>query len=337
MTNEVIDTSAQSALGSLFATLSSFSPIFIAMGGLIVVFGIMRFALGRGRGRGEQASRMGNTIFLGVVLAFVPLLPRTIVGLVNYAGDAVGVDGFAPEEAGTPTAEPTVPPSLAPTAPAEPAVPSTPADFSWLGNFVLIASMILLAALLVWAFFKFAAPSIVSAQEQSRRAKAIMDEATDVYGQTMLAQASYETDLAKQIDFPVMTDVTDEATAKYVKAMRNASLAVRTTPAKPSLDQAERLMGEVREFSVTFDAAEQRAHRLQWSAFTVAEQGRLRDARTALDLIHNGGLSDEARNAQYKRIAKLVQGLVTITDKSRSALAPMVPMLTLEKEASNKP
>lgn len=262
-----------------------------------------------------------GTLIIGLIIAVLPMIPRMMVGFLTIGPDAAGVETAGPGIS-APTASPT---------PADPGTVATPPDFSWLGNFALIAGIILLTAVIIGGFLKFGAPAIVNAREQARRAKALMGEATEVYGQTMLASASYETDLGKQIDFPIMTDVTNPATSKYVKAMKNANLAIRTTPAKPSLAQAEHLMAEVQEFSVAFDAAERQAIRLKWSDFTVAEQTRLKDARTSLELIERGGLSDEARNAQYKRIVRLVEGLVTITTKSVQALSTKVPMLSLAK------
>lgn len=73
-----------------------------------------------------------------------------------------------------------------------------------------------------------------------------------------------------------------------------------------------------------------RAEKVRWSGFTVDEKKRLKDARVALDIIQDSSTTPEQRNAQYRRIAKLLDGLIVLTAPVRQSLAAWVPMLAIE-------
>jgi hypothetical protein len=136
-------------------------------------------------------------------------------------------------------------------------------------------------------------------------------------------------DLAKQIDYPMMTDVTEPTVGKYVREMRQAQEQERALAAKPLLADAERFSNSVTCLKISYEAAVRKAERVRWSSFSVAEQRRLKDARIALDVIQDSSTTTEQRNAQYKRISKLLDGLIVLTEPVKQALSAWVPMLAL--------
>lgn len=83
----------------------------------------------------------------------------------------------------------------------------------------------------------------------------------------------------------------------------------------------------------SYEAAVSMAEKVRWSGFTVDEKKRLKDARVALDVIQDSSTTPEQRNAQYRRIAKLLDGLIVLTAPVRQSLASWVPILALESSA----
>lgn len=57
----------------------------------------------------------------------------------------------------------------------------------------------------------------------------------------------------------------------------------------------------------------------------------MKDARTTLNVIQDASTSPEQRNAQYKRLRKLLDGLIALTEPVKLALGEWVPMLAIEE------
>lgn len=100
--------------------------------------------------------------------------------------------------------------------------------------------------------------------------------------------------------------------------MRYAQELERALMMRPLLADAER-------FSTTVTSLKVKAEKVRWSGFTVAEKKRLKDARVALDIIQDSSTTPEQRNAQYRRIAKLLDGLIVLTLRSASRLPSGCP------------
>lgn len=215
-------------------------------------------------------------------------------------------------------------------------------DMSWLwqaGGAVLllaVAGGLAFGGYVLWK--KFSAVRRAALTENAHAAS-LIKSAIATLDSVVSASASYETDLAKQIDFPMMTDVTDPAVSAYLKDMRRAmnlrSLAL--APGRPSLESATLFADAVHSLEISFNGAVAKAERVRWSSFTEAEKGRLKDAQTALAVIHDASTTPEQRNAQYRRITKLLEGLVNITAPALKELSAFVPMLVLESGKERQP
>lgn len=180
------------------------------------------------------------------------------------------------------------------------------------------------------------APIASARRSEALAAATLVAEARKTLDWVLLDSASYETDLAKQIDYPMMTDVAEPLVGRYIREMRHALELERALVEKPLLEDAERFSAAVTGLKVSYEAAVRHAEKIRWSSFTAAEQKRLKDARTALDLIQDASTTAEQRNAQYRRIAKLLDGLIVLTAPVRQSLAAWVPMLALESAVSSE-
>jgi type II secretory pathway pseudopilin PulG len=220
--------------------------------------------------------------------------------------------------------------SQAPTPIAEPPVPFDP---TFLYTSLSIIGILIVLAAVIWG-------AIVLTKRQNKinarirtegsQIKGIVAEASKKINATMLESADYETNLAKQIEYPLMTDVTQEPVGNYIKAMRLATFTRDSLSPAPTLEMANAYLKTATDFEVTFKAAESWAIRNKWSNFTVAEVRRLKDAKVSLSLLEDATTSPDQRNALYKRLEKLLSGLVHITDPVKLALSVKVPMLSLE-------
>lgn len=223
-------------------------------------------------------------------------------------------------------------------------VKSPPAeiDMSWMwqvGGAVLllaVAAGLAFGGYVLWKKFSTIRRSALTEQAH---AASLIKSAIATLDAVVTVSASYETDLAKQIDFPMMTDVTDPAVSAYLKDMRKAlnlkSLA--TAGGRPSLESASLFADAVHALEISFNGAEAKAERVRWSSFSEDEKRRLKDAQTALAVIYDASTTPEQRNAQYRRITKLLEGLVNITAPALRELSVLVPMLVLEAGMERQP
>jgi hypothetical protein len=211
--------------------------------------------------------------------------------------------------------------------------PSGSVDLSWVPGALVVTGIVataIAAGLGLFHYYrKSLRPSLLKARSEAQSAATLVATARETLKQVVLDSASYEIDLGKQIDYPMMTDVTVPAIGKYVREMRQAQELERALAAKPLLADAERFSNMVTCLKISFDHAVRQAERVRWSSFSVAEQRRLKDARIALDVIQDSSTTAEQRNAQYKRISKLLDGLIVLTEPVRQSLSVWVPMLAL--------
>lgn len=292
---------------------------------IMTIVGIMLIALALGRfaiksARGESPVGVGGQLFTGLVVVGFPMM---FPALAKWLMSLTGADKSARE---TP----------APEHPAEPS-PAATADLSWIpGVLVAVGAVAAVAAIGVGLFHYYSKslrPALQKSRSEALTAATLVDEARKTLEWVVLDSASYETDLAKQIDYPMMTDVSERLVGKYVREMRQAQELERALMKKPLLQDAERFSTAVTGLKVSYEAAVSMAEKVRWSGFSVEEKKRLKDARVALDIIQDSSTTPEQRNAQYRRIAKLLDGLIVITAPVRQSLAAWVPMLALESSA----
>lgn len=293
-------------------------PFMTIIGVMLIAVALGKFALKSARG--EPPIGVGAQLFTGLVVIGIPMtFPTLAKWLMTLAGD----DESAQE---TPALEQPVEPS-----------PASPADLSWIPGVLLTIGAVAVSAAVGVGLFHYISkslrPAILRSRSEALAAATLVTEARKTLEWVVLDSASYETDLAKQIDYPMMTDVSEPLVGKYVREMRHAQELERALMKKPRREDAERFSNTVTGVKVSYEAAVRRAEKVRWSSFTAAEQKRLKDARVALDVIQDSSTTPEQRNAQYRRIAKLLDGLIVLTAPVRQSLAAWVPMLALESPA----
>ncbi|OBI83912.1 hypothetical protein [Mycobacterium sp. 1245805.9] len=135
----------------------------------------------------------------------------------------------------------------------------------------------------------------------------------------------YELDLAKLLDFPMMTDMRDPLTIAFHKAKRRADLM------RPERDSDfETLAGDraaqveyrdaVHEYISAFEIAEAEAIRRRRSDFSEDDQQRLARAQHLLHLAQDEAATREERQNAYLRASKELDGLIVLPAPARAAI-----------------
>ena len=132
----------------------------------------------------------------------------------------------------------------------------------------------------------------------------------------------YEIDVAKLLDFPLMTDMRDPLTLDFHKARSRADLL------RP--DSVEDILGNrdaqleyrdaVHDYVAAFDLAEAEAIRRRRSDFSAEAQERLQRAQHLLRLATDGGATPDERRAAYARAQKELDGLIVLPATSRASI-----------------
>lgn len=268
-----------------------------------------------------KALRRELGAFVGCVISGVIVLATPV--LLSALLPSIQAPDRATEPSNTPPPTPTAAPTTTPKAAA--------ADFSWLPGALMILAIGLVVALLLWCVVHYAAPALTRRRSAKRFARDLTAAARKTLNAVVLESASYETDLAKQIDYPLMTDVSEPLVGTYIREMRTVQELDHALGTAPTVDEAKAFSEAAAHLDVSFKAAVARAEKVRWSSFTAEERKRLKDARTALAVIQDSSTTAEQRNAQYKRITRLLEGLIALTEPVKLALGEWVPMLAIEE------
>ncbi len=132
----------------------------------------------------------------------------------------------------------------------------------------------------------------------------------------------YELDVAKLLDFPLMTDMREPLTAEFHRARSRADLL------RPA--SADELVGDrdaqlnyrdaVHAYVTAFDVAEAEAVRRRRSDFSTEAQERLERAQRLLRVASDGAATlDERRNA-YSKAQRELDGLIVLPAVTRAGI-----------------
>ncbi|EMY34328.1 hypothetical protein D477_010266 [Arthrobacter crystallopoietes BAB-32] len=140
----------------------------------------------------------------------------------------------------------------------------------------------------------------------------------------------YELDVAKLIDYPMMSDVREPLTVEFLRAKRAAD-GLRPQQAE-DISTTERLQeyrDAVRTFEVAFEIAEREARRIKDQHFTGPERQRLNTARRLLTMAVDRAGTPAERQLAYRRARKELDGLLALPPEAVAALerrvAPELP------------
>lgn len=130
----------------------------------------------------------------------------------------------------------------------------------------------------------------------------------------------YEIDIAKLLDFPLMTDMRDPLTIAFHKARSRADLLRPDDVSE--LDRAAQLeyRDAVHDYVTAFDIAEAEAIRRRRSDFSAEAQERLARAQHLLRLASDDGATPQERQNAYARAQKELDGLIVLPATTRASI-----------------
>jgi hypothetical protein len=143
-----------------------------------------------------------------------------------------------------------------------------------------------------------------------------------VHDQTDARWLDYEVDIAKLLDFPVMTDMRNPLTVAFHKAKRQADLLRPESPEDLLSDRTAQLdyRDGVHEYVSAFEIAENEAIRRRRSDFSEDDQQRLARAQHLLRLAEDSAASPQERQNAYARASKELDGLIVLPAPVRASI-----------------
>ncbi|MFG1933794.1 hypothetical protein ACGFK1_24595 [Mycobacterium sp. NPDC048908] len=173
----------------------------------------------------------------------------------------------------------------------------------------------------------------VALAEASRRARTNeagyrreMAKVLERHDHTDARWLDYELDIAKLLDFPLMTEMRDPLTIGFHRAKSRADLL------RP--DRVEDILGDraaqleyrdaVAEYVSAFDVAESEAIRRRRSDFSAEAQERLARGQHLLRLASDAGATPQERQNAYSRAQKELDGLIVLPATTRASIEQKV-------------
>ncbi|BBU22649.1 hypothetical protein [Mycobacterium xenopi] len=132
----------------------------------------------------------------------------------------------------------------------------------------------------------------------------------------------YELDVAKLLDFPLMTDMRDPLTIAFHKAKLRADF-LRPTKAEDLLDDREaaaQYFAAVEDYVTAFTAAEAEAIRRRRNDFTQEGQHRIARARSLMRVASDPAATAHERQHAYDLARKELDGLIVLPSATQATL-----------------
>jgi hypothetical protein len=144
----------------------------------------------------------------------------------------------------------------------------------------------------------------------------------DQHGQTDSRWLEYEIDVAKLLDFPLMTDMRHPLTMEFHKARRRADLLRPENAADLDGDREAQLeyRDAVHDYVTAFDVAEAEAIRLRRSTFSDADQQRIARAQHLLKLAEDDAATPQERQNAYNRARAELDGILVLPPVTRASI-----------------
>jgi hypothetical protein len=143
-----------------------------------------------------------------------------------------------------------------------------------------------------------------------------------VHDRTDARWLDYEVDIAKLLDFPLMTDMRNPLTVAFHNAKRQADLLRPDGPEDLLGDRAAQLeyRDAVNAYVSAFEVAEAEAIRRRRSDFSEDEQQRLARAQHLLLLAEDDAASPQERQNAYARAGRELDGLLVLPAPARASI-----------------
>jgi hypothetical protein len=132
----------------------------------------------------------------------------------------------------------------------------------------------------------------------------------------------YELDVAKLLDFPLMTDMRDPLTIGFHKAKLRADF-LRPVKAEDLLDDrdaAAQYLAAVEDYVTAFNVAEAEAIRRRRNDFSRDDQQRIARAQRLLRVASDSAATPQERQNAYDLAAKELDGLIVLPSMTQASI-----------------
>lgn len=142
----------------------------------------------------------------------------------------------------------------------------------------------------------------------------------DEHSRTDTRWLEYELDVAKLLDFPLMTDMRDPLTVAFHKAKLRAEF-LRPAKAEDLLDDrdgAAQYLAAVSDYVTAFNTAEAEAVRRRRTEFSRADQQRIARAQNLLRVASDSAAAAQERQHAYELARGELDGLVVLPSATQA-------------------
>ena len=142
------------------------------------------------------------------------------------------------------------------------------------------------------------------------------------HGETDARWLDYEIDVAKLLDFPLMTDMRNPLTMEFHKARRRADLLRPENANDLDGDRDAQLeyRDAVHDYVTAFDVAESEAIRQRRSGFSDEDQQRIARAQNLLRLAEDDAATPQERQSAYARARTELDGILVLPAATRASI-----------------
>ncbi|MCG7580908.1 hypothetical protein [Mycolicibacterium sp. OfavD-34-C] len=150
----------------------------------------------------------------------------------------------------------------------------------------------------------------------------VVERTIEEHDRTDTRWLDYELDVAKLLDYPLMTDMRDPLTERFHRAKLRADFLrpADTGDLVSDRDSAREYRDAVQEYVTAFDIAEAEAIRRRRSEFGDDEQERLSRAQRLLRVASDAAATTQERERAYQLARRELDGLIVLPERARVAL-----------------
>jgi hypothetical protein len=132
----------------------------------------------------------------------------------------------------------------------------------------------------------------------------------------------YELDVAKLLDYPLMTDMRDPLTERFHRAKLRSDFLrpAEVADLVDDRDATREYLDAVQEYVTAFDVAEAEAIRRRRTGFSGEEQERLARAQRLLRVSSDSAATSQERERAYRLARRELDGLIVLPERARAAL-----------------
>lgn len=149
-----------------------------------------------------------------------------------------------------------------------------------------------------------------------------VNRAVEEHDRTDTRWLDYELDVAKLLEYPLMTDMRDPRTERFHRAKLRADF-YRPADVEDLIgdrDAMQEYLDAVGDYVTAFDIAEAEAIRRRHSGYSAEEQQRLSRAQRLLRVASDDAATPQERERAYRLARRELDGLLVLPQRSRAAL-----------------